>query len=328
MAGFFIIMRMSHDDIYAQFLSNTGSQDSTGLQAIFHRELGQTYQLMLAKLKNYKTQMIGTFTTVSGKDQTYDYPYPVGMVDIDGAYITIGAVNFPLKVLNAEYNWEQLNAIQIQASALPQFLFPRRDGFGVWPLPQAAYTGTIIYHYRDRNLSVADYSIGTVQVQIGASATAIVGTNTVWTAAMVGRWFTVTDTTLAGQGYWYRISAYTGAGALTLYQGWAGTASASTTYRICETPEIPEEGHMTLCDGVTAGYYAHVRKDVTASSQFYNLFWTGDINNPSRQEGNSKISGGLIGLMNRYANRQDERIIIRKPKLNPLQYKVWATTLS
>ena len=197
MAGFFIIMRMSHDDIYAQFLSNTGSQDSTGLQAIFHRELGQTYQLMLAKLKNYKTQMIGTFTTVSGKDQTYDYPYPVGMVDIDGAYITIGAVNFPLKVLNAEYNWEQLNAIQIQASALPQFLFPRRDGFGVWPLPQAAYTGTIIYHYRDRNLSVADYSIGTVQVQIGASATAIVGTNTVWTAAMVGRWFTVTDTTLA-----------------------------------------------------------------------------------------------------------------------------------
>jgi hypothetical protein len=59
-----------------------------------------------------------------------------------------------------------------------------------------------------------------------------------------------------------------------------------------------------------------------------NKFWTGDMNNTNRDEGNVDIAGGLIGLINRYADRNNERIINRRPRLNPLSYQVWATRLS
>ena len=314
--------------LWEQFLRNIGAVGSTdvNIKAEFDTQLGQTYQLMLAKLKNYKTTTSATFSTVANQDQLYNYPYPEGSVDVDGIWITVGSVNFPLRPLNAEMSWEQLNAILIQASALPQYYLPRRDGFGIWPIPQAVYTGTIVYHYRDRNLSVPDYITGTVTVTPNSAI--VTGVATVWTPAMVGRWFTVTDPTVSGQGYWYRVVGYTSPTQLTLYQPWSGSAGVTTGYRVGETPEIPEEGHSTLVDGVTAEFYANMRKDLGNSAIFFNKFWTGDPNNKNRQEGNSQISAGLIGLMNRYANRQDQRIIDRVPKLNPLQYKVWATSLS
>lgn len=309
----------------AQFLRNISAVGTTDTNIIaeFNSELGQTYQLMLAKLANYRTTTASSFSTAAS---TQNYPYPQGEVTIDGVVVTVGSVNFPLKIVSSEYQWEQLNAILIQASALPQFYFPRRDGFDIWPIPQAVYTGKIYYHYRDRNLSVADYTGGSIQVT--ANSASIVGNGTAFTPSMVGRWLSVTDPTVSGQGYWYRILSYGSATTLTLDRVYTGSSSASCSYVIGETPELPEEGHMTLVDGVTAGFYAHMRKDTTEAARFYNMFYTGDPSNANRIEGNTQISGGLIGLINRYMDRDDTRIINRNPRLNPLQYKVWATSLS
>lgn len=284
-----------------------------------------TFTITVTSTTTFTYTLAATLSGASGTTQQY-YPFPEGEITISGMYITVGSVNFPLKIINSQYDWNQLNAIQVQASALPQFYFPRRDDFGIWPIPQAVYTGTIQYHYRDRNLSVADYSTGTVSVT--ANSYQVTGSGTTFTSAMVGRWFTVTDPTLSGQGYWYRVNAYTDATHIQLDNPYTGSTGTGVTYRIGESPELPEEGHQVLTDGVTAGYYANVRKDLTTAALFYNKFWTGDPNNNSRQEGNSKISAGLIGMMNRYANRDNTRIITRRPKLNPLNFKVWATSIS
>ena len=318
-------MRLTYTDIQNQFFRNinqSGSAD-TDLTNSFNYYLGTRYQLMLAKLKNFRTTLNTTFSTAAN---TQYYNYPLGEVSIDGMFITIGSVNYPLQIIDSLYNWENLNAILIQASAIPQFYFPRRDDFGIWPIPQAVYTGTISYHYRDRNLLVADTMGGTISLTNGSPT--VTGTGGIFTPAMVGSWFTVTDTTVPGYGYWYRISGYTNSNSITLYQNWANATASTTGYRIGVSPEIPEEGHELLTAGVTADYYTFIRKDVASAGPYNNIFWTGDPNNPSREEGNTRIAGGVIGLINRYNDRDDTRLIRRRPRLNPLQFKVWATSLS
>lgn len=399
-------MRLTFSDLQAAHLRNinlVGTQDNDVLTD-FAYNLGQRYQLALAKMANFKTQKSYSFTTginvtllstnvsqvittltssgttatattgsphglsssnvvnISGASPmgyngtwtitvtsttqfTYTLlsslttpaiispstPYAPGLVSIEGGFVTIGAVNYPLRALESRWNDEQLNAIQIQASAIPQFYFVEQDSFKIWPVPQAAYSGTIYYHYRDRNLSVPDYSDGTISLSQGSNL--VTGSSTTFTSAMVGRWFTVTDTTVPGQGYWYRISGYTDAthislGTLTGEQVWNNANTTGTAYRIGETPEMPEEMHSVLAWGTAADFYAGMQKDPTSASMFDNLFWTGSPTNPVRTQGDSSITGGLLGGIDRYMTRDDRHIIKRKPKLSPLQYKAWATSLS
>lgn len=299
-----------------------GSVD-TNILADFQSNLGQRYQLVLSELKNYRNQVQYTASTVANQQF---YSWPPGFIDIESVIVTVGSVNFPLKIIDSQYNWDQLNAILIQGSALPQFVFPLKDQFGIWPTPQAVYTITFNQHSRDRNLLVDDYTSGSVTVASGSNA--IVGNGTTWTSGMVGRWFEVTDTSVNGHGFFYRITAVGSGTTATINTPFFGDSNSGLAYLIGECPEIPEEGHIILPDGVTADFYAGTRKDTTSAAWFNNKFWTGDGNNPNRDYGDSNIKSGLIGLVNRYADRDSSRIINRRPRLNPLQYKVWGTSLS
>ncbi|HEX9059155.1 MAG TPA: hypothetical protein VF941_03155 [Clostridia bacterium] len=402
---------MSRTDIYNKFYRNIQSVGSTdaNLKTEFNYQLGIYYQLMLAKLKNYKTYISSPFTvgmnavrtsdgtqvaistvtsssttvtvttglahgfstndivainnvvptnvytgqspfvgvfsiTVTSTTQfTYTistsqngvggthaqyYPNPPGYVTSDGIVLRVGNINYPLKLVSSEAIWEQLNAVLLQASAVPQFYYPRRDDFGIWPIPQNFYPGTIYYHYRDRNLMVDDYAAGTITATNGSYR--IAGTSTAFTAAMVGRWFTIDDTTVPGEGYWYRIvSVDVSNQYLILSQPFTGTTTSGiSSYRVCQTPEIPEDLHMYLASGVTGGYYKDIRKDVQTAQMFLNEFYTGDMNNNNRNEDDPNVIGGLIGGIKNYSDREDERVIDRKPGLNPLQFKPFAVTLS
>lgn len=319
-------MRLTYTMIKDEYLRNIGQSNSPSdaIIASFNQNLGQRYQLILAKLQAYVTQKPVTMATAVG---TQYYPYPPGLVSIDDVVVTIGSVQYPLTTIYAQHQWDVINAIQIQPTAIPQFLFPRRDDFGIWPIPQGIYTVTFYYYLRDRNLTIADYTTGTVTVTNGDAT--ITGTNTVWTAAMVGRWFTVTDPTGIGQGYWYRIASFTNATSMELDRTYVSTTQSGLTYRIGESPEIPEEGHELLIDGALADFYAGLRNDNETATWYNNKFWTGDGNNPNRDEGNSDlIAAGLIGLATRYSGRDSKRVIQRKPRGWPPAYQIWATQLS
>lgn len=284
-----------------------------------------TYTITVTSATTFTYTLAASVSDVAASCSQY-IPLPPGEVKIEGMYITVGSVNYPLRVMNSLLKWENVNAVLIQASALPQFYFPRQNDFGIWPIPQTSYTGKISYRYRDRNLSVADYTTGTVTVT--KYGTTITGSGTTFTAAMVGRWFEVTDTTAAGQGVPYRITGYTDSTHLIISPAWADTTASALTYRIGQAPAIPDELHVALADGATADFYAGMRKDLVTAALFENRFWTGDANNPSRKEGDSTIAGGIIGGVNRYGDRDDTRIIKRNSKMNPLNWKPWSTSLS
>jgi hypothetical protein len=324
-------MRLTYDDIKEQHLRNINLVGSTDADIIadFNYNLGQRYQLTLAKLNNYKTVKPYTFSTTQSQTT---YPFPPGLVTIEGGFITIGSVNYPLRPIESRLNIELLNAIQIQASALPQFYFVEQDSFQIWPIPQSTYTGTIYYHFRDRNLSVADFTSGTITLTNGSAI--ITNSSALFTPAMVGRWFTVKDPTVVGQGYWYRITGYTDTTHVTMGTNngyaveWANADATTTEFVIGETPELPEELHSVLAWGTAADFYAGMRKDAGNATLYDNLFWTGNPSNTSRADGATNITGGLLGGINLYKDRDNIRLIKRRPHLNPLQTKVFATTLS
>ncbi len=320
-------MRLTYTSLLNQYIRNIGIKNTdpnySSVIADFNSNLGQRYQMILAKMANYRTQT--QLTSNTAVNQQY-YSFPVGMVNFETIIVTVGSISYPMTVINNQFTWDSLNSIPFQPTTFPRFIFPRLDDFGIWPIPQGVYPITFNYHFRDRNLSVADYSTGTIAVTNGAAT--IAGTTTTFTAAMAGRWFSVTDPTEPGQGYWYRVLSYQSTTGLTLYAPWQGTTGSGFTYVIGETPELPEEMHIALAHGVTADYFSNVKNDEASAARWENRFWTGDPSNASRKFGDNDVIGGLIGGINKYEDRNESRLIYRKPQLGPLTEKAFAITLS
>jgi hypothetical protein len=319
--------RLTYTDCLNQYLRNTGVKSTdpnyANIVLDFNQSLSYRYQMVLAKMANYRTQKVFTDTTVAN---TQYYSYPPGVVNFETVTVAVGSITYPVTVINSQFTWDSLNAIPFQPTTFPRFVFPRVDDYGIWPIPQGAYPITFNYHWRDRSLSVADYSTGTIAVTNGSAI--IVGSGTTFTKAMVGRWFSITDPTEPGQGYWYRVLTFTDTTHLTLYSSYQGSTGSGYTYVIGESPEIPEEGHMALVQGVTADFYSNLKNDEATSSRWENRFWTGDPSNGSRKFGDSSVLGGLIGMINQYEDRNESHLVQRKPKLGPLTEKAFAITLS
>lgn len=318
-------IRLTFTDIKGAHLRNIGKSGSTDtdILADFKYSLGQRYQLILSRLASYINQDSQTTSTVAA--QQY-YSYPPGIVNTDAVTITIGSLTYTLSTIYDQVTWSQLNALQFQPSAIPQFYFPRHDDFGIWPIPQAVYTCTFYAFQRDRNLLVDDYTTGTATLTNGS--TTLTGNSTTFTPGMVGRWFEMTDTATAGHGYWYRVAAYVGATELTLNMPWTASNATTVTYRIGESPEIPEEAHILLPDGTAADFYSGMRTDITKATWWNNKFFTGDGNNSSREQGKNAVMGGLIGLIDSYANRDNRNLIYKSVRPMSPYFKIWATTLS
>jgi hypothetical protein len=307
-------MRLSFQSLYTQCQSNTSATDATSL-TYFKQQINTRYQLVLAQLADYQDIKTSTGLTVVGQQL---YHNPPGYVNIESVSVTIGSVVYPLKAVDSALDWDQLNAVQFTGSAIPMYFFQKRDSFGIWPTPQGAYTITLNYLYRDRNMTQDDYSAGTAS-QINNSQI-VTGLATTWTGAMVGRWFTATN-----YGYSYRITAASTT-SLTLEEAIQDLTDNTLTYTIGETPELPEEAHELLSIGATADFYAGVRKALTSATWWNNTFWTGDGNNNDRTGKN--VRGGLIGLQKRYASRSNSKIIRRRAAGGLLNSKLFATSIS
>lgn len=309
---------MTYSSLLNAFLRDTGNPASTDAQLTNHFNLyaNERYQLVLAQLGNY--QNIKTQTASSVVAQQF-YHNPPGFVQIESVTVTIGSIKYILKPVDSSLDWDILNAVTFTGSAIPMYFFQRRDDFGIWPTPQGVYTITINYVYRDRNLTNADYVIGTVTAT--NNSTTLTGSGTTFTAGMVGRWFTSTT-----DGYWYRITSYTSATVLTLEEAFQGTTGAGLAYTIGESPELPEDAHPLLSQGAVADWYAGPRGDIQKATWWNNVFWAGDGNNSDRTGKN--VRGGLIGLQKRYANRSNSKVVRRTASRGLYNTKIFAESIT
>lgn len=305
--------RKTFQGLYGDIQKLTQDESTTTLTWI-KSEINSTIQFIYGDLKKYVTNKTGTLTTVA---DTQFYDYPPDLVTLESATITVGSVDYILKTVHSSDQWKKLNAISIAPTAIPTWMYPRRDDVGIYPTPQDAYTVTLEYPYTIKELTLADYVTGTATFT-NASA-AIIGSGTVYTAAMVDRWIK------GGDGLFYRISAFTDTTHITIDRTYAGSTEASVATFIGESPEIPFDMHDLVKYDVVSKYFAGLRGDLTKGKYWANEFWTGDPLNTSRDKG---AKGGYLAAKKRYATRTDDVVIEKVFAKDPINSRLWGIDLS
>lgn len=210
-----------------------------------------------------------TDTTVASQQF---YALPFNYKKLMSVTITVGNINYTPKEVTNRDMWNRLNQSTAVRSNIPEWYYVQVTStgpqIGFYPVPSGS-GNTITYYYkiRVRDLSIADYATGNVFTTTNGGTT-VIGTSTVWTTSMAGRWLRITesDSVNRGDGEWYRISSVTNGTTLILTLPYNGTAinGGAAPYTIGQMPLLPEDYHLLPV------YYAA------------NLYWSTNGNNPDR----------------------------------------------
>lgn len=203
---------------------------------------------------------------------------------------TGSTITYPLEEIADEATWDRINQSSSNTSSVPTHYFVRgSDEFGIYPEPSASITsgGTIGYERRMRDMSVADYTTGTIAITVNTAA--VTGSGTTFTAQMVDRYLRANDP--VGDGMWYKISAFTSTTAITLENTVTTAVAASSTYTIGEVPDIPEEYHEALVDYACYRFYK-MRKDRGAAKDMKAAF--DEALTECKEQYNSKTSSQYV----------------------------------
>lgn len=189
--------------------------------------------------------------------------------------------------------WKTILAYRLGTSDVPYFVYVENQRYFIQPIPASDDNViTLRGRLQTSDLTIADYTTGSI-VSVAQDGTAVVGSGTVWTADMVGRYIQITQTTAAngGDGFWYQIGAWTDATHITLLKPYEGTSISGGTaaYTIGQCPVIPEAYDVGIVYRATALYWDN-QKDERAKG--YWLKYDG-----GNEAGFSDEYGGLIGQM-------------------------------
>ncbi len=230
---------MSFQTIYAQ-IQSLHSDSSSTLLTLIKQLVNQTQQYVVSFRKDV-TEKSATDTTVASQ-QSYFTPYDYGKMF--GVTVTVGDIAYPVQPVEDDDFWLALNARSSgQTSDIPKFYHIFADKLYLWPVPSSASnTITMLHHRVVRDMTAADYATGTITT-LANGGTAVTGSATVWTAAMVGRYFKID-----ADSFWYEIASFSTTTSIALKKKYQGTAIAagSSSYTIGEMPLLPESYHELL----------------------------------------------------------------------------------
>lgn len=223
--------------MYQTLTDNPDSANQTfGLTMI-----NEAQRLMLGDLPWPFLEKTATATTVSG---TQAYTLPGDLRRLISCYILVGNIRYTPEEVSSYDDWNRLNAAEnIQNNTVTSY-FIIGNQINFWPTPNSN-TSTIVYDYVQlvKDISVADYTTGTVTTATTGSAT-ITGSGTSWTAGMVGKYINITAGNAAnlGDGLWYKIASVNSTTSITLSAVYKGVsiAGGSAAYTIGDCMIIPE----------------------------------------------------------------------------------------
>lgn len=215
-----------------------------------------------------------------------------------------GSVVYPLRMVFDPQRWDIILAQLLGSSDVPWYAYQRNQRLYIQPTPSS--TGNLVImrgRMKIRDLSVADYTTGTV-VTATTDSKAIVGNgSTVWTASMAGRYIRITETNAANGGdeYWYEIASVQDANHLTLTKPYQGTSIAVGTaaYIIGQITYEPETYQMAPIYRAVAQWW-DFKEDMALSSRYWKAY-DGGV-----EAGLSKEYGGLISQMLEESNESME----------------------
>jgi hypothetical protein len=276
--------------------SDASTNGLTSTESFLKREINKSVMATHKELQTaFKTKSLPrTASTTAGRQYYYN---PPGLSVIDTATIDNDTTIPPLRVIQSQVEWDRLNSLP-STSGIPSHIFMRARDFGLFPIPQTTYTLSLTGRFYPINMTNEDYSTGTVAVSQNSQT--VTGTNTTFTAAMVGRYFVETDSDGEPKGNWYRISAFSSTTSITLETYFEEATLSGSTYLIGESPELPDEVHEFIPYRVAAAYYGTRRRDTKKAQEYLNYYFTGDWANTRRT---GPIESGVLGYKQEYSLR-------------------------
>lgn len=214
------------------FTNNSTAISWTG--GIANNVLNQIFNSVIAN---------GSNPTVSG---VQFYPMPPNYSKLKDITITVGVLKWTLDEVRTREEWDNLNVFPYYASIPSKFfIYPGGDKgsqIGIWPIPSTTgNTITFNYKFRVPDLSLADYTTGTVTVVNGS--TAITGAGTTWTpttnSQLESRWIQISQT--AGDNLWYQVQSVNSTNSITLYQPYQGINVSGGSYTLGQMPLVAED---------------------------------------------------------------------------------------
>lgn len=139
---------------------------------------------------------------------------------------------------------------------------------------------TFNYQKRVPDLSLADYSIGTVTATVDSLT--ITGSGTSWLTAfsptagnveLLNLWIRIP--TPSGDGEWYQIASIDSATQITLMQPYQGNTVAGASYTIGQMPVLLEDFHDLVVYRPLMIYFSSIQKDIEKAEQFKTLYEEG-----------------------------------------------------
>jgi hypothetical protein len=321
-------MKQTFSDLITICQNGAGKDTSTASQTFFKQRINSRDEFIVSKIPSYLTETTRTFSTVA--DQQY-YHYPPNMREIKSLAITINSITYPLKPVESYHKWKNMNSLTIQAGAIPTSYFKRQRDFGIYPILQDAYTGTIVYSVRGGGMVRTGYTSGTATVVENDETVTGTASWSLTANLIADDWFVLTDSNGESRTPWYRISSVTTATSLELESVWEESSESAKTYLIAQCPEGPEEYHELRAYGALADYFISFKQSPQKSAYWSNMFWTGDptISRAIAERSNKPwTGGGLLGMINDYRDRDDSQLIDMDGKEGDARTKIWGATLS
>lgn len=222
-----------------------------------------------------------TSTIVSGSDATIGgvqfYAMPPNYSKLKDVTITVGVLRWTMTEVRTREEWDNLNVFPYYASIPSKyFIYPGGDRggqIGIWPIP--SNTGNVItfnYKYRVPELSIADYSTGTVSVSNGG--TVITGSGTMWTpttnSQLESRWIQISES--KGDALWYQVRSVDSSTQITLYQPYQGISVSGGSYTLGQMPLIAEDFQDMLVWKALSYYFSSIVDNPKKAAEFQSVY--------------------------------------------------------
>ena len=250
------------------------NDSSTGTLTLADTLINTAYKEVLASM-DWPFLERGRTLSTTASTQFYNLPADYGkLIDVT---VTVSSIVYRPEEAPSREFWDDVNMNTTVESNVPIWYFIFNGQLGFYPVPSSS-SNTITYNYRRivRDLSVADYTSGTI-VSIANGGTALVGSGTsMWTAGMAGKYIRITTGAAAnlGDGLWYEVSSVGSTTTITLAKPYLGTAIAagSATYTMGDMMIIPEEFQILPLYRALSVFFRSVQPNADRATEYENLY--------------------------------------------------------
>ncbi len=207
--------------------------------------------------------------------QKYKFPYNYSI--LKDLTITVGQLRFTPKVILTREQWDETNFLPY-TSDIPQYIFIYDGNVEIFPIPSTTgNTITFNYKFRVPDLSMQDYSTGTVNVTNGSST--VTGTSMTWITNYLPSAGAVVKMNLwirlprpKGDNEWYQVASIDSETSLTLVQPYQGISTTNAPYSIGQMPIILEDFHDLIVYRPLTIYFSTIQPNPSKQAEFQSKY--------------------------------------------------------